>query len=180
MMNSQNQEFPSIQAQLSLIGTNYCFLSISSYTFFQPKVGNRYILSFQPKVGNRYIYEDIFFCFHIFLLFFLLRSHLCWKSWSFYQQCHMPPISPFSQRNLYFGILGHSLKLFLGQICLCFGRRMVLAPTLNSNSFSFTASSTFCRHSLNVMRFCILPPDRKTHCLLIIFCFCNHQPFTAF
>ena len=47
------------------------------------RVRNRYILSFQSKVGNRYIYDEKVFCIHIFLLFFLLCSHLCWKSWSF-------------------------------------------------------------------------------------------------
>ena len=65
----------------------------------------------------------------------------------------MPPISLFSQRNLYFGILGHSLKLLLGQIFLCFARRMVLGPTLNSNSFTLIAWSNFCRYSFNVFNF---------------------------
>ena len=90
----------------------------------------------------------------------------------------MPPISPFSQRNLYFGILGHSLKLFLGQICLCFGRRMVLAPTLNSNSFLFTASRTLCQHSLNIFDF-LFYHQIETALSTDNFCFCDHQPFTA-
>ena len=81
----------------------------------------------------------------------------------------MPPISPFSQRNLYFGILCHSLKLLLGQMFLCFGRRMVLAPTLNSNYFSFIARSNFCWHSFNVFDFLFdnvhQDPDRKPHAL---------------
>ena len=83
---------------------------------------------------------------------FLLCSHFVLEKLviligSEHQSCHVPPISPFSQRNLYFGILGHALKPLLGHIFPCFGRKMVLGPTLNRNSFTFTASTNFCRHS---------------------------------
>ena len=140
-MNSQNQQspsLPSIQAQLSLIGTNYCFVSISSYTFFQPKVGNSYILSFQPKVSNRYIYEDIFcFVFKSSFYFFCCIPICVGKVG--HSDSRAPIVSYathftiFSKKPL-FGILGHSLKLLLGQIFCCFGRRMVLAPTSISRS----------------------------------------------
>ena len=137
-MNSQNQEPPSMQVQLSFIVVNHFFLSISSYKKknSSQKVCNRYILSFQTKVGNRSIYDNKVSCFISSFYCFCCVPILYWKSWSFllvveHQQCHVPPISPFYQRNWY---VGPFCGAFLGQIFLCFGGRMVLAPTLNSNS----------------------------------------------
>ena len=140
-MNSQNQEPPLNASTTVPHCCQQLFLSISSYTKknSSQKVCNRYILSFQTKVGNRSIYDNKVSCFiSSFYCFCCVPCVpiLCWKSWSFllvveHQQCHVPPISPFYQRNWY---VGPFCGAFLGQICLCFGGRMVLAPTLNSNS----------------------------------------------
>ena len=136
-MNSQNQEPPLNTSTTVPHCCQQLFLSISSYTKkkFQPKC-NEYILSFQTKVGNRSIYDNKVSCFISSFYCFCCVPILYWKSWSFllvveHQQCHVPPISPFYQRNWY---VGPFCGAFLGQIFLCFGGRMVLAPTLNSNS----------------------------------------------
>ena len=75
--------------------------------------------------------------------FFCCVPILCWKSWSFLlvveHQCHVPPISPFYQRNLYFGMLGHSVELFLGQIFSLFvWRENGVGTYFEQQFFSFT------------------------------------------
>ena len=144
-MNSQNQETPLNASTTVPHCCQQLFLSISSYTKKKnssQKVCNRYILSFQTKVGNRSIYDNKVSCFISSFYCFCCVPILYWKSWSFllvveHQQCHVPPISPFYQRKLYFGMLGHSVELFLGQIFHCLKGEWCLHP-FEQQLFSFT------------------------------------------
>ena len=130
------------------------FLSVSGHLDLGFSTG-----PFGPGTGPKSIFrcwylkgynDDKVVCFHIFLLFFCCVPILYWKSWSFllvveHQKCHVPPISPFYQRNLYFGMLGHSVELFLGQIFLCLKGEWCWHPSAQFKRFWFF----------------ILPPNRN-------------------
>ena len=159
-----------MQAHLSLtVSNNYFYPSQVTLKNFQPKVGKQV-----HQVSNRYTFMTAkFLVFISSFYFFCCVPILCWKSWSLllvveHQQCHVPPISPFYQRNWY---VGPFCGAFLGQIFLCFGGRMVLAPTLNSNSSRSHSIKSLLPAQFKRFLFFYSTTRQKPHCLQIIFVF---------
>ena len=104
--------------------------------------------------------------------FFCCVPILCWKSWSFvlvaeHQVSYATHFTILSKKSV-FWYVGPFCRAFLGPNISLFGGRMVLAPTLNSNSSRSHSIKSLLSAQFKRFWFFILPPDRKSLCLLII------------